>query len=108
MSLSKVLKIAAIGVGSGLVPGLGTAAGAAIAAALAGTASQLEADPDDKQEKEWVDFAKRLAKDEDLDNEDRFSALAIKIRADLIRAGKEPKDHEVNAYAELAVLVAKL
>lgn len=115
MDIADILKLAAIGVGSGFVPKLKDKPELqnAIVQSIRSAANIIDGrgsddDANDELQKSWVKFAKKLEKEKQLTNEERISWLKPKVRADLIlRDNKIPDDNTVTALAEGAVAVAK-
>ncbi len=113
MGIGEVLKIVALGVGAGVIPGLAPAAAAGIAASIGGAATVLGDDDTplaERQRKAWLKFARKLERKETMTSEEKYGALAARIRNDLLdrsNGSVVPDTHIVNSYAENVVLVAK-
>lgn len=112
--LARVLQIGSIG--AVLIPGVGPV----VSAGMLTAAKQMDDnDPDspseekrkewEKQDKRWIELAKKLEHDHKLSGPEKGVMLRARIRADLRASeGKAPSDADVNIYAEAVVASARV
>ena len=92
-----------------LVPGGGAAvvAGKTIGKLVLGRLL-VEGSTEDSHFKAWVDYARKLDANPNIENDKRWTALENRVRSDLVKYyGKEPKDHDVKFNAAGALKDAR-
>ena len=127
MDVSDILRFAAIALGTGLVPGIGTAAGVTIAGGIGAAADQLDKsaakapdstklakekrEQDEKQAKRWIEIARKLERKKKprLTSEAKAAALDAVIASDLLqRFGTPAERMTVETYRQMAATIATM